>query len=245
MCPFLGGAGQRGDRASQNYRVFIRILIEVEKNPKVIAHVDFCGGHGVVLARARPKPSKRLNTGISSWTKWLRVDSNASLVAKTLKELVLRQRPILWYRSERPESEIAAANAFKKCLFPDEAVLWRREKRNDGSTRLVSSALHLALDELLACRLWNIDDNCEAEGGVVPSVMVHWCKLINWRDKHGNSTTSWCCRTELEAGYGSPAWLLGTVWNPGATAGWSRLVRTVIAGATAPGVLKTMKIFSW
>ena len=30
------------------YSVFIRILIEVEKNPKVIANVDFCGGHGVM-----------------------------------------------------------------------------------------------------------------------------------------------------------------------------------------------------
>ena len=213
------------DRASQNYSVLTRILIEVEKNPKVIAHVDFCGAHGVALARSRPKPSKRLNTALSAWTKWLRVDSNVSQVAKTLEDLVLRQRPILWYQSERPESEIGAATAFKKCLFPEDAVLWRREKWKNGRTRLVQSALHITLDEVLACRRWTIDDNCKAEGGVVPSVMVHWCKLITFLDKDGNSTTSWCCRTELEARQKNHdilrSWLLGTVWNPAADNRWT------------------------
>ena len=80
--------GFGADRASQNYGVLIRILIQVEKNPKVIAHVDFCGGHGVALARSRPKPSKRLSTALSALTKWLRVDSNVSQVAKTLEDLV-------------------------------------------------------------------------------------------------------------------------------------------------------------
>ena len=205
------------DRAGQNYVVADAIFNVVEEvNPVGICHIDFCGLHGVALARNRPLPSKQLTTGMSSWTKWVKLAKNTSDAQKALDTLVYNERPVTWYQFQRPHPEVEGAEAFKQSLFPDDAVLWQLRKLEDGSTTLVPSPLCKRLDGILSCRHWVVGS---------PGGLAHWCEWVQHKDVNGCVVWDWCCNSLTEARgqirQKVDEWLFGTVWSVAADNRWT------------------------
>jgi hypothetical protein len=181
-----------------------------------IGHVDFCGAHGVALARGRPIPSKQLLTGVSSWTKWINIDGNAKSFQMHLGVVVLQQRPVTWQQCQRPQIEVDAAMAFKRALFTDDSVLWTPHKHPDGSVTHTPSTLSVSLDRILACRRWAPG---ETDG------MVHWCSWVLRTDAFGHAAGGWCCGTAQEARdkvlRSISEWLFARAWNVAADNRWT------------------------
>ena len=180
------------DRASQNFCIATIAFEVVLRCPKVIPTIQFCGAHGLVLARNRPKPAKSIHTGLSGFTKWMRLSTNLEAIERSVQEVV-RERPFVWRREKRPETELAAAEEVKRALFHDQDVLWRTIKRKDGQVLYVQTKTHMCLDAVLACRQW-----CSRVDGY-----VHWCVQVEAPPTPTSFTDvaslRWCCANEGEA----------------------------------------------
>ena len=163
---------------------------------RVLPHIEWCCGHGIMLIRKRPQPAKRLNVAITSFTKWSGISINSRSLNEAIGRLVDND-PFTWFQSERPKEEVEAAEKLKRLLFPDDTPLWRMQKTASGGERWVKSSLHLDFDSLMACRRF-----CEPDG--ISVGFVHWCKRLRTpSDCEGLSLQPqiyvWCCSSEAEA----------------------------------------------
>ena len=202
------------DRGSQNYPSAGTVFGMAAVSKKVIPHIGFCGCHGLVLARNRPKQSKSLNTGMSSFRKWMRPAKNSELFEKGL-ESVVADSPVEWIQAARPREEIDAATAFRDNLFQDKTVLKTERKLPNGATEVVPSKLSHRLDRVLSCRRWCVYDQR----------FVHWCERVVVVDGLGAFVERWCCETEAEA-RGKvldilKEWAIGLAWGEGADNRWT------------------------
>jgi len=125
------------DRAATNYVVaewnFEDIIMSGDA---AIPHVEFCKGHGCILAKNRAHAAKELRTCLSSLTKWLKHSTNLEALDKGIRATV-QLSDFDWEMGPRPAEEIQAAEDLKHSLFINTDTLSRPAVQPDGSVRWV------------------------------------------------------------------------------------------------------------
>ena len=154
------------------------------KIPRALPHLEYCMGHGFILAKGRAVFTKKVNLAISSFTKWMMVGKNCGSFAAEVSMLVA-ESPFTWHQEGRPDEERQQATYIKQCLFADcGSALTRRTK--DGT--LEASVLSEDLDDVLSCRHLTGPD--AARPG-----FAHWCEVV----PSSNGSGIRCCQTEADA----------------------------------------------
>jgi len=203
------------DRATVNYNTGQWVFADLLLCPKALPHIEFCKGHGVMLARNRAQAAKKLRTGLGSMTKWMKLATNQDVLVKGIRDAV-DESDFEWVRAVRPDEEIMAAEDLKRNLFLNTDTLTKPIKQPDGSTRLVKSRFHEQLDRVLACARLT---------GPRRGKLCHWCKLLPEGSTMVRAALEWCCNSDSEA-RGKVAdelvsWDTGEVWCEAADNRWT------------------------
>ena len=182
------------DRASANYVVSEIFFAFIMTFPRSLPLLTFCGAHGVALVRNKPHVGKELQTGLCSFTKWLRISRNIDALETALKHVV-SELPFVWHKTRRPQAQVDIAEEIKQSFSRIRAC-------SGLLTHMARSASRCCIVGLTACwHVCTLAAACQVLGIgasqstlMVPELLQQpgvFVAVLRWRHEQNASMAFW------------------------------------------------------